>query len=116
MTASPRALRAISRPNVPGSEVRHTLQSARVDEWRSGPVGTVRAGHHDRCVGRSQQGSEEGASRVRVTRKAAQSQSAQCGTGTLVTTTAALGVANKALRKALPAPGVSQRIGSQLDL
>jgi hypothetical protein len=62
MTTSPRALQgAISRPNVPASEVRHTLQSARADEWRSGPVGTVRAGHHDRCLGRSQQGSEEGA-------------------------------------------------------
>jgi hypothetical protein len=77
------------------------------DEWRSGPVGTVRAGHHDRCLGRSQQGSDEGASWVRATRKAAQSRSDQGDSGTPVTTTAALGAANKAVTKALPAPGAS---------
>ena len=105
MTASPRAVRG-QTPNVgPG-----TTQSPMAAGPHSGPVATIGAAHHDRCLGRSQQGSEEGASRCTCHAKAAQSPSDQVGADALVTRTAALGAANKAARKMLPSPSVQASV------
>jgi hypothetical protein len=109
MTANSRAPSDVrSRPQrSPHGEVGHILQSAKADEWRSGPSSQLALFTMTAALGAASKAARR---RVRCTsRKCPQVASDQVRTGCSVTSTAALGAANKAARKARPGARVIRK-------